>query len=463
MKKNSPRLHPAGLWSFMNASRQAGRQGLFADIESLMSGEKARIFENRINVTRWRTRRYCPERTVSVSEWGHRLAEAIRASAEGHARIARRPYLFLSGGLDSRIVGGALGGGIETISLCTRPNAEVRIAARVSRALGVKHRIIVRSPYWYLETVDASALVCSGIHFNQHAHFIKPAEIVMGAHGEAEFFLGDLLENFNKHYFVPTPGNRLELKPDSLVDFLDRFTPYRIKDLGRIGRLLNKDIRAKLVEEYRSTMKGYALSVWDVSDETADRLDTILRWANVGVTPTYNMITCLWPMARERNIYFDNNLDDLSLRIPAALRNGLLHTSILWRLDRKLVAIPDANTFVPPFFPKSAKILAKRARPVLGKLRWSRRRTLSGQPSLGTSGSWLLMHEVYRKDPQYRDHIDMLVMDSSVFPPEIFDPKEIKRAWHEFLQGSLNLGFEIEALRSFGSLVKLVGCGGLCV
>jgi hypothetical protein len=463
MKKNSPNLHPAGLWSFMNAGRQVGRQGLFADIESLMSGEKAKIFENRIDISSWRTRRYCPERTVSVSEWGHRLAEAIGASAERHARIARRPYLFLSGGLDSRIVGGAFGGGIETISLCTHPNAEVRIAACVSRALSAKHRIIVRSPYWYLETVDASALVCSGIHFNQHAHFIKPAEIVMGAHGEAEFFLGDLLENFNKHYFVSNSGNRLQLTLDSLVDFLDRFTPYRIKDPNRIGRLLNKDIRAKLVEAYRTTMKGYASSVWDVSDETADRLDTILRWANVGVTPTYNMITCLWPMAKERNIYFDNNLDDLSLRIPAALRNGVLHTSILFRLNKKLVVIPDANTFVPPFFPKSTRSLAKRARPLLGKLRWSRRRSLSGRPRLGTSGSWLLMHEVYRKDPQYRDHIGMMVMDSSVFPPEIFDTKEIKRAWQEFLRGSLNLGFEVEALRSFGSLIKKVGCGGLCL
>jgi hypothetical protein len=300
-------------------------------------------------------------------------------------------------------------------------------------------------------------LISSGIYLNQHAHFMAPVQKVALADPDSEFFLGDLLENFNKHYFYLPPGAHLSFSPETVGEALFRYTPYRIKEVHRLGRLFNRAIEAKLRTAFQTTLKEYAASVWDISENPADRLDMLLRWANVGVTPTFNMITCLWPLVKERNLYFDNDIDATSLKIPALLRGkGLLHKWILFHLDKKLSLLPDANTFLPPLFPVRAKNLAKKVRPWIGRLRrlpWDNK---ASRLRLGTSGSWPLLHELYRKDVRYRDQIERLIFDLDIFPPDIFDVREIKKTWEVFLAGDLGLSFEVETLRSFGSLQRII-------
>jgi hypothetical protein len=463
MMQDPPEFDPAGLWSFFHAGRQLGCHGLYSNFQAMMAGQKAILSnDKKVVISHWFRRKYCPKEGESASNWGNRLAHALKNSALRHKKIAKSPHLFLSGGLDSRIVAAAFDQPLQAISLCTQHNMETRIAALVSRIIGLDHQILVRSPYWYYNTLDASALVSSGLYLNQHVHFIVPVNGTILHDEGAEFLLGDLLENFNKHYFSIPRGASLAFSPETVGDVLFNYCPYSIKNFSRLGRHFNKDIRNKLATRYQATLSEYANSFWDVSVDQADRLDTLLRWANVGVTPTFNMISCLWPLAKERNLYLDNELDELSLKIPASMRGrGILHKWILYHLNRKLVFVPDANTFLLPFFPKKAKILTRKLRPWLGKLRRSQREKNSFRPQLGTSGSWLLMHEMYRKDRLYREQIETMLFDSSIFPPDIFNLDGIKETWKEFLAGNVSLEFEIEALRSYGSLQRIVPCKGI--
>jgi len=200
----------------------------------------------------------------------------------------------------------------------------------------------------------------------------------------------------------------------------------------------------------------------DVSEDDADRLDTFLRWADVSVTPTFNMITCLRTLAGERNIFFDNEVNEISLKIPSMVRGaGLLHKWTLHHLNRILTLIPDANTFLPPVFPKSFGILTKKIRPTLGRIRRGIVPKSKSKPVLKTSGSWLLTHEMYRKDSRYRQRIENLIVDENVFPSEIFDFKQIKNTWNEYLAGNISLHFEVGALLSFGNLHRMVLCNGI--
>lgn len=462
-KREPLEFNPAGLWSFFSAGRQVGCRGLYANFQGLMAGQKAFISgDTRIAITTWIRKKYQPEWRILPSDWGQSLAEALNNSANRYKEVTKSPYLFLSGGLDSRIVAAAFRSPIRTLSLCTKPNAETRIAARVSKIIGLDHRIIVRSPYWYYDTIDASALISSGLYLNHHTHFIAPASNVASSDSKTGFLLGDLLENFSKHYFYFPQKSPLSFTPDNMVDIFFQYAPYRIKDLSRIGRHFNKEIREDLKEQYRASIKEYASSIWDVSEDYADRLDTFLRWANVGVTPTYNMITCLWPLAMERNISLDNEVHELLLKIPSALKGkGVLHRWILYRLNKKLLFVPDANTFLPLFVPNIAKNLAKRVRPWLGKFRRSRKQKRFGEPVLSTSGSWLLMHELYRKDGRYREQIETMIFDRNIFFPDLFDLEEIRKTWKAYLAGNIELHFEVEALRSFGSLIKLIPCDNI--
>lgn len=462
-RRESPKIDPVGLWSLLYAGRHLGTHGLYSGINTLMAGQTAVIGDSQYKISQWWNRKYQPENGISPKEWGYRLAHALTESADQYKRVCKRPYLFLSGGLDSRVAAAAFKNPLRTVTLCTSPNMESRIASLVSRSLRLEHQTIVRSPYWYLDTMSASALISSGNYLNHHTHFIVPIKDINSENPDAEFLLGDILENFNKHYFSMSDNNKLSFNPDKVHEILN-YVPSTIKDTNRIGIHFNRDIRRKLEEQYNVALKEYAQSLIDVSEDDADRFDTFLRWADVSVTYTYNMITCMWPLAKERNLCFDNDLNKLSLKIPSDLRGaGILHKWILYHLDKKLLLIPDANNFLPPFFPETVKQLSKKIRPKLGNFRRSliKIQTQNKKPVTATSGSWLLLHEMYRKDQRYRERIESIIFDKTMFSPENFDLEQIRNTWKEYLNGNLSLNFEIESLLSFGNLNTMIPCDGI--
>ena len=209
--------------------------------------------------------------------------------------------------------------------------------------------------------------------------------------------------------------------------------------------------------------------VTEVSANDSDRFDTFLRWANVGVTPTYNMISSIWPFARERNLCFDNEVNELSLKIPPDIRGaGVLHKWILYHLSKIMIIIPDANSFMPPLFPRHLSDISIKMRPFVGQLRRKlidMKRRVENKSSdtlaLKTSGSWIFLHELYRKNPQYKEQIEDLIFDNHIFSPEIFDLTQIQQIWGEYLGGEIRFHLEIESLRSFGSLNKLITCNDI--
>jgi len=464
MKKDSPRINPVGLWSLLHTARHVGGQGLYDGVNCLSAGETAGLSPGRpAEVRRWKERRYRPDYGLSPRAWGKRIASVLKESARAYDRVCTSPHLFMSGGLDSRIAAAAFGPPLKSISLCNTPNAETRLAALASKVIGIEHQAVVRSPYWYLDTLDAAALISSGSYQTTHAHFIVHTSDTVARTPGAEFLLGDLLENFNKHYFTVPPGVSWRFDPGRIVEVLHSFVPYSLKDQSRLGAFIRPDLRQSIREKYFKAMEEYAQSLLDVSEDDADRLDTLLRWADVSLTPTYNMITCFWPLTHQRNIFFDNRVYDLALGIPSKLRGaGILHRWTLHYLNPLLPLIPNANTWLPPIAPSAAGKITKRIRPTLGK---TRRNLLSmgrpDRPVLVTSGSWSLSQQLYRKDARYQMEIERIIKDESNFPDDIFHREEIERTWTRYLQGETSHHFEIDSLLSFGALQGLIKFDGL--
>lgn len=463
VQRNKPKIDPVGLWSLFHTSRHLGGHGLYHNIHTLLAGQRAVLAPgHKASITRWWERKYQPENHSSPVEWGQNLAEALITSARRYKKVSKSPYLFLSGGIDSRIVAAAFKRPLKTLTLCSAPNTESRIASLVSKTIGLEHQTIVRSPNWYLDTMEASALISSGNYLTSHAHFIIPAKDISAQYPNASFFLGDFLESLNKHYFHVPKDNNFYFSPKWVPYLLRTCVPFIAKNFAWPAQIFKEHIAEHLQKYWIDVVQDTAQKVLDVSEDDHDRFDTYLRWIDVSVTYTYNMITCLWPFAGERNLFFDNDLNELSLKIPAELRGaGILHKWILYNFDRKLLLIPDANDFLPPFFPNSSKELVKKIRPIVGKLRRKLHQLKGSEPVLRTSGSWLLLHEMYRKDPRYKELIENIFTDKTVFPSEIFNLEHIKKIWEKYLAGNINLHFEIEALLSFGTLHKLIPFNGI--
>jgi hypothetical protein len=464
MKTNPLMINPAGLWSLLYTARHVGNQGLYKDFYCLMAGQKLfRDSRGSLTVENWWRRKFHPQEGISDREWGKLLAEALKQSAVQYMKRCTKPYLFLSGGLDSRVAAAAIGKPLHAISLCTMPNAETNIASYVSKVLDIEHGIIVRSPYWYLDTLDAASLISSGNYLSVNTHFIVPATVIARQEEQAQFFLGDLLENFNKHYFRNIETSLPKFDPETIEDFWRTSNiAATVKDFERMGTFFRQDLRSGFREMYGAVLKGYARSVCDVSDDDGDRYDTFFRWANVGITYTYNMLTCFHPIAEERNIRFDNKLDDLFSTIPSHVRGrGRLHKWILFSLNGTLSFIPNVNTFLPPIMPESLGSFAKKVRPYIGQLRRKGMKLFTEKPVLNTSGSWVLLHEMYRKDTRYRTRIEDILFNSDSFPEEIFDQQEIKKTWEEFIKGNIDFFHDVKALLSFGALQRLIPADGI--
>jgi hypothetical protein len=454
----SPEIDPAGLWALLHYGRRVDRRGLLFPILNLLAGEIVNIAPDKTSYTHsWHRRRYEPKESVSPYEWGKEISSVLRQSARRYRQVMTNPHLFLSGGLDSRIAAAAFGEPLKAITLCTQPNAESRIAGHVAKTLRLDHQIMKRSPYWNLETSDAAALVSAGNHLNHHAHFIKPVSRIGETISEAEFLLGDLLENFNKNYFKIPQDEILRFNPETLATDLSSWLPSTVKNPNRLGIHLRSEIRVLCQERYARALNEFYRKVMSVSDDPADQLDTLLRWADVSVTYTYNMLTCIRTLASERNIAFDNDVHDVLLHLPSKLkRKGKIHSWTLFHLNPELSLIPDSNYFLPPLFPEELKNLAKKIRPFLGRMRRGLARQRGDAPVLQTSGSWLLLHEMYRKDPCYRSNIEATLSDSRLLPDDVFDRRQIQLTWSDYLAGRLEFHIELEALLSFARLMRLL-------
>jgi len=75
-----------------------------------------------------------------------------------------------------------------------------------------------------------------------------------------------------------------------------------------------------------------------------------------------------------------------------------------------------------------------------------------------TAGSWPLFNELYIRDAKYRKAIEAVYSDEAAFPREIFNYDEIQDIWHSFLNGDLNLLFEVNSLITFGALNHQFSC-----
>jgi hypothetical protein len=466
MMREAPTIDPASLWSLFTLGRHAGHDSLYDGVRSLPAGGRVVLrYGGGEERDFWRERLYEPDYNVKLDGWGWEaiIGDALRASAKRYARPGRNRYLYLSAGVGARISAAAMGSPLTALTLTYAPNAETRIAERVARELSIEHRLLMRTPHEYIDTLKAATLVGSGNHLNYHAHFITPSfEVALDDDG-AEFYTGDCLENFGGHYFSPCPRKALPTRPEDVPAFFARYAPHAIARPERRGLLFRKPLREALRERYDEALVAFARRYSEVSENPADWMDTLLEGADPSLLPTFNMVTTLWPLVRERNLAFDNEVEGVALRIPPRLRDrGILRTRGLYNLAWRLVLIPDARTFLPPAAPRWMKRLALASRPYAGRLRRTFMRGGNPRvPFLTTSGSGLIVHELHRKDRRHRSLIERVISDPRALPPEIFDLAEVRATVDAFLAGDTSLLPEVEALITFGCLNRFLPTSGL--
>lgn len=461
-------LDGAGLWALLAASRPIAGHSLFYEIRSLQAGQIGYFDSSgKKSVIDWYELRYQPEKKVSANEWGEQIAGGLKASAERVVRYSSTPYLFLSGGLDSRIAAAAFGSAVKTVTLTSHPNMNSRIAEKVAKRLNIRHKTIIRDPYYYLDSFTAAALLSSGNYSITHAHFINAVIKITRETQNASFLLGDLLENFNKHYFKPGVVKEFHHKNVPVKDLPGMFNKlysYSYKDFDEIENLINPGIAGQCRQNWSDELMELVKRVSPVSEHREDVLDALFRWYNNNFCPTNLMNDCMKPLGEVRNLMFDRFMIDLVLRVPAAVKTrGILHRKVLKCLDNGLLFIPNSNFWLPPIVPEVMNKITGKIRPALGNFR--RKIIAIGKrktgPIVKTEGSWHMPHEWYRKDPKYKSFIHSILFSNKAIPGEILSNKMIQNYWHEFQAGDIFNTFIIDTLLTFGLIHQRIPARGI--
>lgn len=138
------------------------------------------------------------------------VAARFRSACVASNRAEERRGVYLSGGLDSRLIVAALGGGASLSTLCYGPpdSPDIVYARRAARVAGTTHHeFLMRDARWLRELAPRHARLTEGGHGLSHAHNlwrVEEAARYMNVNLSGHF--GDLLLGGSYVYAGTTDG-----------------------------------------------------------------------------------------------------------------------------------------------------------------------------------------------------------------------------------------------------------------
>lgn len=455
LKKNKTEIDEISLFSFFATARHFGKYGLFRNFINLNGGEYAVLTfsDSCYEIKKWFSFKYEPANKKNKKDFSLSLGNHLCKSAKRIFNNSKDVFLFLSGGMDSRVAAAALGPEAKGITISTVYNMNSRISEKVAQAVGMEHKIIYRDPHWYLNSFKEAAFIAGGNYKIVQAHFIPAVKQLIKEKPAAVFLLGDMLENFNKHYYK----NKTDISASiNIPEEINKIFSYSHPDFNRLKKVFKPEFISRVEDGYKRRINKIFSEAESVSANKSDQLDYFFRWQNAGMCPTYLMLECIVPYAGSDNLMFSNEMIDLLQKVPVEIKaKGYLHNSVLKILKRKLLFIANSNFWLPPITPVIITKLAKYIRPYIGKFR-RRKMNRTDKVVFKNEGSWDLLYERYRKDEAYKLLIQENLTGESLLPEGIFDNAYIGRIFNDFMNGELKYQYEIDSILSLNLLLKSI-------
>jgi hypothetical protein len=462
MCMRTPTFDPTALCVFLlyGGSIEPTRS-LFTDVKAVPPGTIVRLNgKGRAEEHHWYQFRHKPDYQRSLRNWVDLTSERLVRAASRLIRGSRELAIFFSGGVDSRLTAAALkaaGGNPLLVTLGDGRNLEVQVASVAAKALGLRHKVVLRDKHWYLRGLPGAVYETGTGYEFTHGHFSAAASRVRDECGSDTFLLGDLCEAFSKLFCAANGvGGRL-WTPEEFVGAFDtlRLPLYRPADRAGTLALLHAHVRRDVEEAMRRQMLERYQQVSAVSSDPLIVGDYFFRWQSAPTLPTFYMFLDLRATAAERNIMFDPDVYELLQWLPSSVRHSNnFGARLIHRLQPLAAWMPNSNTLLPLCLPPEVHRLSGRVRPLLGKLR---RKLISD--SHRTTTSWQKSAVLYVTDPVWRQSFANVLADGDLFDDELFDRDAIRCCWQAFVDGEHRRAADVEKLVQLGLTRRLLQSG----
>lgn len=455
--------------------RVLGNRTLFPDVKRLQGGCRASWSGKGWEVTRYFSPRRVPllSNLKSWEDGAAELERRLRHSLTKRLADKSKAGLFLSGGLDSRLVLGCAPRPVTAMTL-SHPGwmpREAKVAARLASAAGAPLLLLEREADCYAKMAAQASEVNEGMATFVACHSLAN-HMQMAKEGIEVVLTGDRSDVAFKDYFagsidhdglLPWTGSRLQIRRAS----------RKLMSSPLIRRAAHQDL---MMLALSPAMKLSFAQVWE---ETLEWVETMFH-PGVPLEDTLSeMALCDWQgftalgMLRgvstgfvERSPFFDNDVWDLSLRLPISWRSGArIVMKAIMIAAPKLAAIPDAGTGIKPRTPAG---LARTWTSAKGSLRSLAKRVLNRNslakpgPGRRAGATGIFANSGFHDRDlalKFSDPYRELVKSSiSALPTDFFDVGTIQGLLESDLEADTpSLGKVFEILVTFGEFSRKWG------
>ena len=395
---------------------------------------------------------------LSQEYCANKLALLFMKAVERRTKGEHRLGVFLSGGLDSRSVAGALRkfGVFNTFTYGYLGGDEMEIAAKVAEELNTKHVAIeFRDDFLpsYAEKavyITDGMLNCSNILLNCAFQTARENADIVFTGGGMEYLLFTYLARIAFHHAASHLSSV----------FLEREIAKSAKDM--FAYLLYKEVNVLITDElapffyspeYFQKIKGYTHKSFQQALEGAkgpnpvDRTDCFLLqmysryYLSVGLLRNY---------VEHRSVAMDNDFFDFFLQIPTEVRYGIgLYSKFISRISPKLAEIPYQRTGFPPKWPPLAHTIGYLVKGgyklVMQRLKEITRGLINIPQKIGYPD----LDECIRRDPKTREFFKSILLDERTLARPYFNREFILKMLSEHMNASKNWGIPLCALLTF--------------
>lgn len=429
-------------------------KSIYHDINSLQEGSITELrFEGNVTRHRWYTYRHRPDETLSFKDWIELATTKLKSSASRVLKTTKKPMVFFSGGVDSRLTASVLrsvGADPLLITLGDHENLEIKVAQNAARALNCVQEIIIRDPYWYFRALPRAVYETNGHFLWTHGHFSEAYHNVINKYDVDAAFLGDFCEAFSKLCCSVEQGR---YRVWTVQEFLRNFDKlplplYRPSHKEYTLRLLNPRIKEEVEHQLNRDISNRYGHICDVSDDPKIVADYFFRWQTVANMPTVAMFFDVRSTGPERSIMFDKDVHELIEILPSSMRDGAnMGSFLIKKLWPSASRVVNSNSLLPLTWPGYLHKLTKYSKPFIGKLR----RTLI-ENTYKTTGGFPEKSMLYSSDEKWQRCFHDILRDESLFQEEIFDYGAIKDCWTTFCEGNLEVSSDLEKIVQIGLL-----------
>ncbi len=345
---------PMGVAEFIGFERAISERTLFTDIQKFPSGAHAVLTNGEVSVTRYF--RFDPGAATDLSSWkeaGHKLAHILKNALEKRFSDRCGFGLFMSGGIDSRLVLALAPDSIIGLTLVNAGTVskEHKLALKIAAARGVRCIELPRASDHAVLKAHASVDINEGLYAYDACRCVSFFDRLIKANiratGSALYF-----DQALKGYFSEErpPLWQMASPPECLKHrrlarkLSDGPLVQRIHYLDLLSLALSEELKDALAvaKEHQIQRVSQWLSVGGRIGDLSDRF----AFQNLAFSGGYaSFLRTNRTRFVERSVIYDNELAQLAVSLPYEWkRGGRLVRYALRAASPKLAKIEDPST-----------------------------------------------------------------------------------------------------------------------